>query len=463
MRWVLVLLVGASLFADPPFSTNIEISNDPYSSNQNETGFAVDHPYIYANWNDNRYGDWEVGYTRSVDGGSTFADDILLEDLYYGQDGDPVLQVGPDGTVYCLWLSFDSYTYYGRLVLLRSYDHGATWPDTTYPIGTPSGRLPDKPWFVVRGDTIYLVYADFNTSTWYAQIKFTKSVDGGNTFSSPIVLNGGPQNVGLPFITVDPQGSIYVIWFNSFLDDFYLAKSTDGGNSFTSPIFVHNVYFTTSYTWRAHPIPSLVAGGNDTLYLTWTDDRFGSWDILFSRSVDGGNTWSSPIKINDDVGTARQMMPMMAVDPGGGIHVAFYDRRTGYWDIRYSRSLDKGLSFEANLRVSDASFYGEYFMGDYMGIRADANYVYIVWSDGRDGNQDIYFSMASGLTSGVCGDANGDGAVTVADMTYLTAYLFAGGPPPVSPLDPNQDGIWDTSDLVYLAQYFYGGGPAPCE
>jgi len=456
------LLCCSFLYADAPFTTNLEISNDPYSSNQNETGFAVDHPYIYANWNDDRYSDWHVGYTRSADGGNSFASDIIFEDLYYSQDGDPVLQVREDGTVYFLWLSFSAYTYDGRLVLLRSYDHGVTWPDTSYPCGTPSGSLPDKPWCAVRGDTVYVVYADFNTSTWYSQIKFTRSTNGGASFSTPTVLSGSPSNVGLPFITVDPQGKIYVIWYNSSSDRFYLARSTNGGDSFTSPIFVLNVYFNYSYQWRAHPIPSLEAGGNDTLYLTWMDSRYGNWDILFSRSLDGGDSWSSPLRVNDDAGSSRQMMPMLTVDPGGGIHIAFYDRRTGNWDIRYSRSIDKGLSFEPNLRVSDASFYGEYFMGDYMGIRADTNYVYVTWSDGRNGNQDIFFSMATGLTMGVCGDANGDGSVTAEDLSYLATYLFAGGPPPVSHLDPNQDGTWNLSDFTYLAQYLFAGGPAPC-
>jgi hypothetical protein len=61
-----------------------------------------------------------------------------------------------------------------------------------------------------------------------------------------------------------------------------------------------------------------------------------------------------------------------------------------------------------------------------------------------------------------CGDANGDMVVNASDLNYLAEFLYAGGPAPVSPLDPNQDGVWNAEDLSYLANYLYSGGPPPC-
>ncbi len=460
----IVFLVCSVLKADPPFSSNVEVSSDPWSSNQNETGLAVDYPFVYCNWNDSRSGNWHIGFSRSENGGDYFLDDTLIMDNFYSDDGDPVLQVGEDGTLYQLWLSFSSTTYYGRLVLMKSYDHGVTWVDTVFPSGfSGTGHLPDKPWFRVKGDTVYIVYADFNTWTWYGQVKFTRSLDGGASFEPPISVSGAPSDIGLPFIAVDPAGKVYVIWMDTDSYQFKMAVSTNGGESFTQPTVVHSVQFTSNSNWRAHPIPSLETGGPDTLYLTWLDDRFGSWDILFSKSTDGGVTWSNPIKVNDDTGYGLQMMPMLSVDSSGIIHIAFYDRRTGLWEIRYARSTNRGLSFEPNIRVSDQSFYGNYFMGDYMGIASDNSYVYVVWSDGREGDQDIYFARGEGLVGALCGDANGDGAIGPDDIVYIGNFLFWGGPQPVSPLDPNGDGVWDNLDILYLANFLYWGGPAPCE
>jgi len=63
----------------------------------------------------------------------------------------------------------------------------------------------------------------------------------------------------------------------------------------------------------------------------------------------------------------------------------------------------------------------------------------------------------------ICGDANGDEKVTVADVVYLVAYLFKHGPAPV-PLakgDANGDGKVNISDIVYLVAYLFKHGPSP--
>ena len=69
-------------------------------------------------------------------------------------------------------------------------------------------------------------------------------------------------------------------------------------------------------------------------------------------------------------------------------------------------------------------------------------------------------------TDGIRGDVNYDGAVNVADLTYLVQYLFFGGPPPPCPpeADVNGDGAINVADLTYLVEYLFFNGPppAPC-
>jgi hypothetical protein len=65
---------------------------------------------------------------------------------------------------------------------------------------------------------------------------------------------------------------------------------------------------------------------------------------------------------------------------------------------------------------------------------------------------------------GVCGDANGDSEVSIADVVYLVNYLFKSGPEP-DPLwvaDCNQNGSADIVDAVYLTNYLFKSGPPPC-
>ncbi|MCK5126165.1 MAG: hypothetical protein KAR42_07905 [candidate division Zixibacteria bacterium] len=63
----------------------------------------------------------------------------------------------------------------------------------------------------------------------------------------------------------------------------------------------------------------------------------------------------------------------------------------------------------------------------------------------------------------VCGDANGDSEVNVADAVFLINYVFKGGPAPEPEEsgDANGDGSADVGDAVYIVNYAFRGGPEP--
>jgi hypothetical protein len=68
------------------------------------------------------------------------------------------------------------------------------------------------------------------------------------------------------------------------------------------------------------------------------------------------------------------------------------------------------------------------------------------------------------VTTYLCGDVNGQNdGVTIADATYLVAYLFGGGPypPHMDAADVNNDGSLSIADMTYLVAFLFGGGPAP--
>jgi hypothetical protein len=63
------------------------------------------------------------------------------------------------------------------------------------------------------------------------------------------------------------------------------------------------------------------------------------------------------------------------------------------------------------------------------------------------------------------GDANYDGAITIADAVYLINYIFLGGDPPDPYLlgDANCDGMVKLVDVIYIINYIFRSGPAPCQ
>jgi len=82
-------------------------------------------------------------------------------------------------------------------------------------------------------------------------------------------------------------------------------------------------------------------------------------------------------------------MPSLAADPAGDVFAAWEDGRDGDRDIRVSRSIDGGLTWEPSRRAdSDAAGMASSFHPQW---RSPANDVALVlWWDDRDGLSDLY-------------------------------------------------------------------------
>src|SRR5256712_819485 len=103
------------------------------------------------------------------------------------------------------------------------------------------------------------------------------------------------------------------------------------------------------------PPASIAAGTDGVAYLAfagWSGNTGGD-DIYFTKSSDGGRTWSTPLRVNDDIGNVAQAQPRLALDPANNIYIAWTDTRGGTNDIYFSKSINGGSSFSANVRVND--------------------------------------------------------------------------------------------------------------
>jgi hypothetical protein len=78
---------------------------------------------------------------------------------------------------------------------------------------------------------------------------------------------------------------------------------------------------------------------------------------------------------------------------------------------------------------------------------------------------DYFFDVGGGIEIGFVlrGDANGDGVIDVADVTFLINYLFLQGsaPDPLALGDANCDGVVDVADLMHLINYLFLDGQPP--
>jgi hypothetical protein len=102
----------------------------------------------------------------------------------------------------------------------------------------------------------------------------------------------------------------------------------------------------------------------DRVYAVWPDFRSGRGEILLSYSTDKGKSWSKPLAVNDDrpwpapASGPDDVMPAIDVNRNGVVGVMWYDRREnphnlGWW-VRFAASTDGGDTFSSSVKVSEA-------------------------------------------------------------------------------------------------------------
>jgi len=344
----------------------------------------------------------------------------------------------------------------------KSIDGGNTFQGAIMASSKPTSAMGvshtlDKPWMAVDGSNLHVTYTDFFVDLSRCPlpgvgvaIEYVRSVDGGATWSAPIVLDtvcGFTPAVQGSQVAVGPQGSnaVYVAW-ESFPNglgigrSIRLKKSVNGGAAFpalfttvSAVTAVGNGFevqglFRTFIDLQGLAVDRSNQLTSGSVYITWHDGRgksqadpfaspgckgpatycFG--DVLLSRSTNGGSTWSPPFQVNnpDPLSLTDHLFPGLVVDNAGGVRVVFYDRRRDsrnfLIDTFVGTSLDGGASW-TNTRVTPNSFpsihtqdmvVNPFYMGDYLGIAADKLQqqagVIAAWGDNSLGDPNVVSS-----------------------------------------------------------------------
>lgn len=354
----------------------------------------------------------------TTDGGRTWEMQRLTSP--FGVWGDPVVIADTRGNFYYFHLSFPSgegdwdSDKLDRMVCQKSTDGGITWSEGTF-TGLNPPKDQDKEWAVVdpENNNIYLTWTQFDQygsedPDHFSNILFSKSTDEGLNWSDAVRINqlsgdclDDDQTTEGAVPAVGPNGEIYVSW--SYNEKIYFDRSTDKGGSWMNDDVV---IADQPGGWdqqipglgRANGLPVTICDLSDgphrgTIYVNWSDQSAGEddTDIWVASSIDGGISWSEPVKVNDDAPGHHQFFPWAAVDQTTGyLYVVFYDRRNfedGSTEVYLATSKDGGKTFE-NEKISERPFKPnqDIFFGDYNNIVAHQGSVRPIWTqiDGQE-------------------------------------------------------------------------------
>jgi hypothetical protein len=276
---------------------------------------------------------------------------------------DPWVSFSPNGVAQQVALSINDSNVANAVLTSRSFDKGANWEDPvvvkfddranffndkeTITADPTDSRFVYVTWQRIVAPSLHASArageraASFRSIAWFA-----RSDDNGASYDvvKPVFDPGQfAQTIGNQIVVL-PNGDL-VMLFNLIRNvgapanrGFTAAvmRSTDKGNTWSAPIRIDRM-ITDGVTDPADGhavrtgdlIPQIaVDDDNGNLYVVWQDDRFtGEEQIAFSRSVNGGRSWSATRRISRVGGVNQAFTPTVRVADDGTVAVQHYDFR----------------------------------------------------------------------------------------------------------------------------------------
>ena len=397
------------------------VNEDPIAANPNNSSQWT------TGGNDYNCGSLQ-GFFATSDNGTTFSRNCL--GILSGKvgAGDPIIGYDSSNNLYVGGIDTNSSFTTGQIVIAQSTNGGVSFPAPHVAVSsTFSGGLTDKPWMEIDNNagspfqgSIYISLTDFSSSS-SSQITVSHSTDGGATFKTVKVGTAEviPAVNQFTDLAVGKDGTVYL----SFIDcpgtgttgdcggtstKIMFSKSTDGGNTWSTPTVATTTtlapdscgayYGCLPNTFeRVSDIPAIAVDNSSgassgKLYIAFYNWTGTFMSVRVISSADGGTTWGAQRAVSPSV-THDQFFPWINVSSNGLIGVTFLDRRNDPSNLKYQAfvAISKDGSTFRNIKLATVSSnpnndgFGGGFMGDYTGNVWIGKSILASWMDTRSG------------------------------------------------------------------------------
>jgi BNR/Asp-box repeat len=356
----------------------------------------------------------------------------------YARASDPWVSFSPNGDAHQIALAVESATLGPTAILVSSSrDGGVSWGAVNTLIRDEDGtrffndkesitadptdsRFVYAVWDRLAGENLNDPAADFFGPTYFA-----RSTDGGQSWEpARSIYDPGlnDQTIGNQIVVL-PNGRLVNVFtlFKNGVASIAAIFSDDRGETWSKDPVIIDLLGTIGVTDPADGAPVRTGDilpevavdpreGTDDVYVVWQDARFTAFDrdqVAFSRSGDGGLTWSGTARISSNIAT-QAFTPSIDVNRRGRVAVTYYDFTsdtpasptldTDYW---VTRSRDGGATFSSRERITPQSFDMRsapiargFFVGDYEGLASEGAFkpLFVQANTGNTANPTDAFS-----------------------------------------------------------------------
>jgi hypothetical protein len=205
-----------------------------------------------------------------------------------------------------------------RVMFIRSVDQGDTFTDPL-DVSRSSGEAFDPEITVDVNNAINIAWED--TAPGANSIMFSRSTDEGESFSTPLQISKGTAPASEAHIASDGAGRLIVVWVQGTEEEkqAYYSRSTDGGLTFSDPIALTN-------TAGASISKPVIATFQNTVYIAYQNEVRRDMQVYLLKSDDGGASFANPVQVsNADNNKGRAHSAAMVVDSKGVLHIVWID------------------------------------------------------------------------------------------------------------------------------------------